>query len=132
MDYSKITSEEQYIEMVKQYSYLADYSLSLIEAEIQNSVSPQELINNLLKLISLVNVIGYFRGQDGVLMDFQSLRTNSMSWLRQNEDEFENRLWSIIDYVKADEIAAKQYRAKMLDYYLKNRGIEFGPNTVID
>jgi predicted ATP-binding protein involved in virulence len=132
MDCSQIEDEAQYLLMVKQYSYLVNHTFLLIEEDIKAGVNPQELVNALPKLISLVNVVGFFRGQDGVFSELQNLRTNSTSLLRKNEDEFEKRLLEIIEYVNTDPVAAKYYKTKLLEYYLINRGVVFGLKTIID
>ena len=62
MEYLKITSPAEYLALVQQYSYLVDHWLSIVEDEIKDAVAPHEIVSRLPQLISLVNVIGYFRG----------------------------------------------------------------------
>ena len=58
-------------------------------------------------------------------MDSHELKSQHTSELYKNEDLFEARLWKIIDYATADEAAAKQYKALLLQYYLQQRGVVF-------
>lgn len=125
MEYLKITSSAEYLALVQQYSYLVDHLLSLVEDEMKDGFAPQQVVSRLPQLISLVNVIGYFRGQDGMFMDLHELKSQHTSELYKNEDLFEARLWKIIDYVTADEAAAKQYKALLQQYYLQQRGVTF-------
>jgi hypothetical protein len=132
MDYLNITSSEDYLRLVTQYSFLVDHELSLFEVSISEGTRPLDIADRIPKLISLVNVIGYLRGQDGAFSNMHEYRKEAKADLYQNEDDFEKRLSSIIEYITSDTEAMKWCRAKLMEYYLLHRGMTFGSNTRIE
>ena len=132
MDFLPISNSEDFLKFARQYSSLVDGALTQIEADIKNNITPSELAHSLPKIISMVNVAGYLRGQDGAFSDMMEFRRGSIDMLYKNEDVFEERLHNIITYVTSDDDGAKYYRAILMQYYLQNRGVTFGPKTFID
>lgn len=131
MDYLEITNQEDYLRLVKQYSGLVDYELTLVEGYMSEGRRPSDLANYIPKVVSLVNVVGYLRGQDGVFMNTLEVRSGIVSQLYENEDDFERRLSAVMEYVTSDAEAMKFCRAKLMEYYLLHRGITFGEGTRI-
>ncbi len=121
MEYESIKTAEEYINLVKRYSWLVDSELEKVEKTIAKNVKAVE-IQSLPKLISLVNVIGYLRGQDGAFLEARPDNVaNFQKELYANEDAFEHRLDKIIGIISTDPDHAEKYRSILEQYYVRAR-----------
>jgi hypothetical protein len=115
-------NQNEYIDMVERFSGLVDKEMKKTESE-ENPGRIHAIALRLPALISLVNTIGYLRGQDGV---FLNIRPEDMhgsgiqGYLYKNEDEFEKRLQNLIDEVGTSE-EANFYRETLERYYITAR-----------
>jgi hypothetical protein len=120
LELRKMQDENEYKEFVERYYYLADGELRDAES-FRARDDHHEVALLLPQLISIVNIVGYLRGQDN---RFVTLRpsTGFQSALYEKESEFERRLRALIDFVKATASAALLLES-IREYYLKNRGL---------
>src|SRR6185295_12970749 len=111
----------EYKNLVSRYSWLVDSELALIEKIVKKH--PEAMpVESLPKLISLVNVVGYLRGQDGAFIDIRPDGVaNFQNELYENENSFERRLHQIIEIVCSNEQDLQKYRVLLEHYYIKAR-----------
>lgn len=111
---------EEYIELAKRIAWLVD--TELLETENKMSEGRFDLvISKLPKLISMVNMVGYLRGQDGTFLDARPSVGEHQSELYALEDACEARLRKLITYVCTNENRAKATEARIREYYLTDR-----------
>lgn len=116
-----LKTAEEYKDLVSKYSWLVDSELIKIETVIKEHPD-QANIEALPKLISLVNVVGYLRGQDGAFLDIRPDEvTEYQRELYDNEDAFESRLREIIKTICVDPKNIERYKAVLDRYFLKAR-----------
>lgn len=116
----KINNEQEYKIFFEQYCFLVEQEMQ--QAENKKSQKDHITVANLLpKLISSVNVIGYLRGECFITFRPQ---VSFQHELRLTENEFENRLTQLIDYVKNSE-SVNIYEQALKEYYLKFRGFNY-------
>lgn len=115
-------NQGEYIDMVERFSGLVDKEMKKTESE-ENPGRIHAIALRLPALISLVNTIGYLRGQDGVFLDIRPEDMHGSGRqgdLYKNEDEFEKRLQNLIDEVGTSE-EASFYRETLERYYITAR-----------
>ena len=114
-----IKTAEEYINFVREFVTLLDRQISVWEERARNKEELHELACQMPAIISLVNTVGYLRGQDGMFLDIRP-RTENQKELYKYEDLFEKRLKKLIDIlISSDE---KQYYQNRLDsYFVKSR-----------
>ncbi len=122
INFKQIKDPEEYLNLVQQYSYLVDKELSAVESRL-SELTPEEIAKRLPKFISLVNVIGYLRGQDSVFSETRPEGITFQKDLYANEDNFEGRLQRLIDIVNTDSDATLLHRERLNEYYLESRGL---------
>lgn len=99
--FKKINNEDEYQNFVEQVYFLADQELKKAE-EIKIKDNHHDLALVLPKLVSIVNIIGYLRGQDNIFVDFRP-HVSFQQELYLMEEEFEKRLSQLIDYIKTTD-----------------------------
>ena len=121
MNFTDIKTAEEYKNLVSKYYYLVDSELKKIEKVIEEH-SGQLEIESLPKLISLVNVIGYLRGQDNAFIDVRPAGVSEYQReLYDNEDAFEKRLRAIIDVISSNKEYLQRYKDVLERYFVKAR-----------
>lgn len=70
-------------------------------------------------IISLVNTVGYLRGQDGMFLDIRP-RTENQNEFYGYEDLFEKRLNKLID-ILMDSDEKDFYQERLESYLIKSR-----------
>lgn len=114
----EITTPEEYLDFAEKLAYLTNLELGQAE---QNLNQGYDISQRLPALISMVNAIGYLRGQDGMFGHLEPrLNLEDKTALFQNEKEFENRLYTMIDKVMASKYAEDYHRA-LENYYVRVR-----------
>jgi hypothetical protein len=116
---NKITRADEYIDFVRKFTTLLDEQMSSHEKENLDDNGLLNLATSLPALISLVNTVGYLRGQDGMFLDIRP-RTDSQQELYALEDSFENRLKKLIDTVMKSN-QKDFYLDKLNTYFIKAR-----------
>ena len=121
MDIQKkeITDAESYLNFVREFVTLLDKQFLVWEQRTENNGSLHELALQLPALISLVNTVGYLRGQDGMFLDIRP-RTENQQELYGYEDLFESRLRQMIKKV-LDSTERQLYVDTLSSYYIKTR-----------
>lgn len=100
---------------------LVDKQLAIYESA---SADLGNLARTLPALISLVNTIGYLRGQDGMFLDFRP-RTDNQKHFYATEHEYEKRLNSLISKVLESK-HADYYKKRLHSYFCQVRTLEKG------
>ena len=116
---NKIVSEKDYMDFVEKFVTLLNMQLEIFE---QKTIDKDDLINlvqSMPALISLVNTVGYLRGQGGMFLEIRSV-TASQKQLYSHEDMFEARLNKLIDVVLNSEVE-DIYKERLDTYFLKAR-----------
>lgn len=74
------------------------------------------------KLISLVNMIGYLRGQDGAFLDIRpDSEGGYQDELYNNENEFEKRLTDFLIAIAPEAQRKEALKFELEQYYIKAR-----------
>lgn len=116
---NKITTADEYIDFVRKFTTLLDEQMTHHEKENLDDNELLNLATGLPALISLVNTVGYLRGQDGMFLGIRP-RTDSQQELYALEDEFENRLKKLIDAVMKSN-QKDLYLDRLNTYFIKAR-----------
>lgn len=117
-----ITTEEDYRRHVEEISWLANGLFKKAEACMSEG-SHASVQDFLPSLISTVNVIAYLRGGSTTFTEMRPTFADvgeMQHALYANEDAFERRLRTLIDFVMASP-SARYYVSKLEMYYVKNR-----------
>lgn len=119
--FKKTEKPEEYKDLVEKFSYLVDKELAVLEKRAGDT-DIDSVISRMPQLISLVNAIGYLRGQDNVFLDFRPRGLGEVQKeLYDNERLFEDRLRALIDFInKSNDL--KEYARVLEEYFLKYRG----------
>lgn len=108
-----------YMDLVEKFCILADLEISRWEKIMASGKHDSELATAMPALISIVNTIGYLRGQDGMFDDSRSPGVDNKK-LYQYEDAFEKRLRNLINYIKNSKMK-DWYIQRLTDYFIKAR-----------
>lgn len=118
-----IESAEGYTEFVRAFATLLDQQLTLLEGYMNRKEGAHNLIQQMPALISLVNTVGYLRGQDGMFLDIRPSTENQKEFY-EYEDLFEKRLSTLIDFVLSSE-EKEYYQERLESYFVKARTNSF-------
>jgi hypothetical protein len=111
----KLSTAQEYTNFVREYATLLDQQLSIWEDKVTNKENLHDLAHQMPALISLVNTVGYLRGQDGLFLDIRP-HTENQSEFYSYEDLFEIRLRKLTDLLmNSDE---KDYYVERIESYL--------------
>lgn len=121
MDIQKqqLSTAEEYTKFVREFATLLDEQLSVWEDRAKNKENLHELARQMPAIISLVNTVGYLRGQDGMFLDIRP-RTENQSEFYGYEDLFEKRLDQLID-ILIDSDETDFYKERLESYLIKSR-----------
>lgn len=117
-----IKTPEEYKDVVEKFFGLADAELQKFERLAQNPTDLYSVAESLPKLISLVNVIGYMRGQDNAFLDVRPPHLEFQKDLYENENRFEARLKKLIDVINSSP-EKEHARRRLEEYFLRHRGV---------
>jgi len=116
MKYKLPSNPNEYLQCVQTLAGLAD--AEFVRAEQSDM---HNLLSRLPGLVSIVNVIGYLRGQDGFFIDVRPEGlAESQRDLYALEDEFEKRLSALLTKV-ADSYNVAELHQRMDAYYVTAR-----------
>ncbi|MDP3955643.1 MAG: hypothetical protein Q8Q18_00145 [bacterium] len=121
MDIQKqqLTTTEEYTKFVREFVTLLDEQVSVWEDRAKNIKNLHELACQMPAIISLVNTVGYLRGQDGMFLDIRP-RTENQSEFYGYEDQFEKRLDKLINMLM-DSDEKDFYQERLESYLIKSR-----------
>jgi hypothetical protein len=114
-----ITTEEEYVDFVEKFVTLLDKQFTQAESRINDENDILGSINSLPALISLVNTVGYLRGQDGMFLNIRP-SVDSQQTLYEYEDHFEARLKSLIVAVMQSNLHG-EYKKRLTTYFVEAR-----------
>lgn len=122
IDFIQPTTAAEYRQLVEHFSFLVDAEFKKFE-NINSSEEAHTAALEAPKLVSLVNTIGYLRGQDNAFLDVRPHEVvEYQKELYANEDGFEDRLKEllkkIVSFGKTDV-----YNYYMNEYFIKSRSI---------
>lgn len=116
--FKKAESVQEYMQMVSTFSFYVDAQMSVFEhAATQGDFS---FVSSMPALISLVNTVGYLRGQDGMFLGIRPEDPDMQRDLYKNEDEFEARLQKLIDGIRGSEFS-NEYQKRLQEYFITSR-----------
>ncbi len=115
----QLSTADEYTKFVREFVTLLDEQLSVWEDRAKNKENLHELARQMPAIISLVNTIGYLRGQDGMFLDIRP-RTQNQSEFYGYEDQFEKRLDQLID-ILMDSDEKDFYKERLESYLIKSR-----------
>lgn len=116
---SKVTTSDDYITLVEHFSGLVYEEFRLAGADLRQG-RIHEVARILPAFISLVNTIGYLRGQDGVFIEVRPQTPKYQDALYANELRFEAQLEDFIDTVLASS-EASYYKDRLREYFVDAR-----------
>ena len=121
MDIQKqqLPTAEEYTKFVREFATLLDKQLSVWEDRAKNKENLHELARQMPAIISLVNTVGYLRGQDGMFLNIRP-RTENQNEFYGYEDLFEKRLDKLIDMLM-DSDEKDFYKERLESYLIKLR-----------
>jgi len=121
MDIQKrqLSTPEEYTNFVMGFVTLVDEQLSVWENRAKNKENLHDLARQMPAIISLVNTVGYLRGQDGMFLDIRP-QTENQSEFYKYEDLFEKRLNKFID-ILMDSEEKDYYKERLESYLIKSR-----------
>ncbi len=127
----KVTEEFQAVLASAEYLAFAQSFFTLVENEcLRMKLEAQTqgvdtVIHQMPALISLVNCVGYFRGQDGMFRrEHPTSVGDTQKLLYQMEDRVEKLLNDIIELILASEPAKAQYKERLMNYFVRSRAGE--------
>lgn len=121
MDIQKqqLINADEYTKFVREFVTLLDEQLRVWEDRVKNTGVLHDLALQMPAIISLVNTVGYLRGQDGLFLDIRP-RTENQGEFYKYEDQFEKRLRQLIDLLmNSDE--RDFYEERLESYLVKSR-----------
>lgn len=115
----QLSTAEEYTDFVREFATLLDQQLTLWENSAKNKESLRELARQMPAIISLVNTVGYLRGQDGIFLDIRPHTENQKEFYAY-EDLFEKRLEKLIDIMMSSD-EKEFYLERLESYMVKSR-----------
>ncbi|MBI4122027.1 MAG: hypothetical protein HY461_01715 [Parcubacteria group bacterium] len=110
-------TSEQYSQIASDFTSLVKVALKKAKQDVVSD--PYDVALTMPALISLVNTVGYLRGQDGVFVDSMPPGIDHKA-MYAVEDECEKELNEIIEILlKSKE--ADLYRRRLESYFVKSR-----------
>lgn len=121
MDIQKqqLSTADEYTKFVREFVTLLDEQFSIWEDRAKNNEELHDLARQMPAIISLVNTVGYLRGQDGVFLDIRPQTENQTEFYKY-EDQFEKRLDKLID-ILMDSDEKDFYKERLESYLVKSR-----------
>lgn len=127
---SSIQRDTQYLLLATQLAYLVAVQLRRTEDNLSRALESadagaiRKVIDDMPALISLVNIVGYLRGQDAMFLEWRpEVGPAEQSELYQNEQALEEQLTAVIDRLMASRFAG-QYQQRLEEYFVESRGTE--------
>lgn len=115
----QLSTADEYTNFVREFVTLLDKQLSLWEDRAKNKEELRDLALQMPAIISLVNTVGYLRGQDGMFLDIRP-RTDNQNEFYAYEDLFEKRLSNLIDILLYSN-EKKFYKERLESYLIESR-----------
>jgi len=110
-----INNESEWRQFVEQFVTLLDKEMSTWEEKITDPTNITGLIHAMPALISLVNTVGYLRGQDGMFDMGPEISVAVAHDIINYENAFEERLNNFIDIILQSK--EREYYEQRLDSY---------------
>jgi hypothetical protein len=111
----EIKTGEEYTKFVREFVTLLDRELSVLEERVEKKEDIRNIARRMPAIISLVNTVGYLRGQDNVFLKIRPSTENQREFYNY-ENLFEDRLNKIIEFLLDSE--EKDFYIEILESYL--------------
>ncbi len=128
---SELKEELEVIHASSEYLLLAQSFFALVMRECEKAktdiqtLGAETVIQRMPALISLVNSVGYLRGQDGMFLDDRPTPAMYIqSLLYKLEDEAEKKLHELIESMLASETIKERYKERLMNYFVRSRSGE--------
>jgi meiotically up-regulated gene 157 (Mug157) protein len=111
---------EEYAEFVRKFATMLDKEFESLEKYSEDPKQHNKLAERMPALISLVNTVGFLRGQDNVFLGTRP-RVDNQEELYGYEDYFEKKLQRLIDILMSSD-AKEFYLRRLAQYFVEARG----------
>lgn len=112
-------SPEDYLAFVDSFVSLLDQQMKLVELRVTDPEQVRDVIFQMPAIISLVNTVGYLRGQDGMFFDVRPA-TYGPNPLYGYEGHFETRLYHLIEKI-LNSAEKNEYIDRLEKYFIQAR-----------
>jgi hypothetical protein len=120
-EFQAVLASAEYLAFVQSFfSLVEDECLRMkLEAKEQGA---DAVIHQMPALISLVNCVGYFRGQDGMFRHAHPASVaDTQKLLYQMEDRVEGLLNELIELLLSSESTKERYKERLTSYFVHSR-----------
>lgn len=118
---TQFASAEEYIQFVKTFVTLLDTQFAIWEEMANSKEMLGGLVQQMPAIISLVNTVGYLRGQDGVFLNVRPPKVSEFQKeLYTYEDQFEVRLKRLIETILSSDEKGS-YTERLERYFITAR-----------
>jgi hypothetical protein len=114
-----LSTGDEYTKFVREFVTLLDEQLSACEEYAKKPEDLYSLAHQMPAIISLINTVGYLRGQDGIFLRIRPSTENQKEFY-EYEDKFEERLKNLIDILMASN-RKDVYKERLESYFIKSR-----------
>lgn len=114
----------EYLLFAQSFFAMVQSACANAKTEMQAS-GPDAVIHRMPALISLVNCVGYLRGQDGFFLDDRPKPASDIQrHLYRMEDEAEKQLNELIELILAADGVKERYKERLTNYFVRSRSGE--------
>ena len=114
-DYARLQNEDDFRVLAEMLALLTDYEMRRLRK------SNDDVIDKMPILISLVNTLGFLRGQHGAFRGLSIRDDDLRTLIRKNEIKYENRLGTfILNNIKGEGMK-ERYKRKLTTFFVDFR-----------
>jgi hypothetical protein len=115
----ELSTGKDYTTFVREFVTLLNKEFNIWEERVKNQEKLHELANKMPALISMVNTVGYLRGQDNIFVDIRPYTKNQGEFYNY-EDLFEKRLQKLINALSSSK-EENRYQERLQKYFIETR-----------
>lgn len=124
INFKELNSGEEYTDFVRAFTTLLDKQFAICEWRLKEKGGLHDVAYQMPALISMVNTLGYLRGESNMFLDFRP-HTDNQDEFYTYEKLFGARLQKLIDLLLASQ--EKQFYHDQLERYF----IQFRTQTTL-
>ncbi len=109
---------DEYLRFAESFFAMAERECVRMKERIEKE-GASAAVHQMPALISLVNCVGYLRGQDGML--YEAPRSGILGPLYKMEDTVEKHLDEIIQSILAADQVKEVYKERLMNYFVRSR-----------
>lgn len=119
-----VRAAAEYLTFAQAFFALVERECAKAKADIQTQ-GVESVIHRMPALISLVNSVGYLRGQDGMFRDEHPRSvSDTQNLLYKMEGRAEDQLNEIIQLLLASDATKERYKERLMNYFVRSRSGE--------